>query len=197
MTRWNPAPGATDLRHAFIHARFMDDGEPPEPTPAAEPDQAPAGGAAGAPEAEPEPPGNPEAKRLSDEAARYRHRAKDAEAKVDDLTGQVRTLTLRLAFTTAAHAANLTDTDAAWKLAADDLRVLDVADDGTVDTDRLTQIVDHVTNRYPYLATTPAPAAADQFPPPRTPGDAGRRGKIGDLNVATLEAKFPALRRRG
>lgn len=195
MNRWNPAPRSTDLRDAFTHARFMDDGEPPTPTPAADPDQASAGGAVGAPEAEPEPPGNPEAKRLSDEAARYRHRAKDAEAKVDDLTGQVRTLTLRLAFITAAHAADLTDTDAAWKLAADDLRAVEVGEDGTVDANRLTQIVDHVTNRYPYLTSAPFPAAADRFPPPRTPADAGRGGRVGALDTASLAKKFPALRR--
>ena len=187
-----------DLRHAFHLVRLMDDGEPAATTPAADTEDDPASAATPPPAAEPEPVANPEAKRISDEAARYRHRAKQAEGKVEALTDQVRTLTLRLAFTIEATAANLTDIDAAWKLSADDLRAVELNEDGTANTERLGQIVNHVATRYPYLATDPTPAATDGFPPvtpPRTDSSAGRRGNIGALDTETLAKKFPALRR--
>ncbi|HRW36896.1 MAG TPA: hypothetical protein P5254_04305, partial [Aquihabitans sp.] len=160
-----------DLRGAFTTApAWASDEEPPaQPTPSPD-DSAPddvAGEGAGQAIGPGEPPENPELKKLHDEAARHRVRAKDAEVKADALADQVRTLTIRLAFNTLAGDANLTDLDAAWKLAADDLRAVEVGEDGTVDTDRLGQIVSHVTERYPYFANTPTPATTttDTFPP--------------------------------
>lgn len=149
-----------------------------------------------------EAPENPELKKLHDEAARHRVRAKDAEAKAEGLAAQVRSLTLRIAFNTLAGEAELTDLDAAWKLAADDLTVVDVAEDGTVDTERIAQIVAYVAYRYPYLASAPAPATApstDAFPPTVPSGSlvgSGRRKQTDGLNVTLLESKFPALRRQ-
>ena len=184
-----------DLRHAFHLVRLMDDGEPADPTPASAPEDDPATAPTPTPAADPEPVGNPEAKRISDEAARYRHRAKEAEGKVEALTDQVRTLTLRLAFTIEATAANLTDIDAAWKLSADDLRAVGLNDDGTADTERLGQIVNHVANRYPYLSVGLDSVTADEFPPPATDHTAGRRRENRSLDSHTIEAKFPALAR--
>ncbi|HWJ64876.1 MAG TPA: hypothetical protein VNS19_23085 [Acidimicrobiales bacterium] len=196
-----------DLRGAFAAPAYWappeeDPPAPAPPAPSPDDDSAPPAGVAG--EGEPvegEAPENPELKKLHDEAARHRVRAKDAEAKAEGLAAQVRSLTLRIAFNTLAGEAELTDLDAAWKLAADDLTVVDVAEDGTVDTERLAQIVAHVAERYPYLASAPAPATpakADAFPPTEPSGRPtnGRKKQIGGLNVELLESKFPALRHK-
>lgn len=168
-----------DLRGAFAaRARWAPpDEDPTAPAPPApSPDddgEASADVAGGGEPAEGEAPENPELKKLHDEAARHRVRAKDAEAEAEGLAAQVRSLTLRIAFNTLAGDAELTDLDAAWKLAADDLTVVDVAEDGTVDTERLSQIVAHVAGRYPYLASAPAPATpakTDAFPPTEPSG---------------------------
>lgn len=169
---------------------------PPSPAAAAPPPADTAGGETG----EEVVPDNPELKKLHDEAAKHRVRAKDAEAKVDALTGQVRTLTLRLAFNSAATSVKLTDIDAAWKLAADDLTAVDVAEDGSVDKDRLGQIVAHVAERYPYLTSAPTPAAAgtaDHFPPTGPSGHPtnGAKKDTKKLDEGALVAKFPALAR--
>jgi hypothetical protein len=193
-----------DLRGAFAatQAWAPDDEPPAQPTPSPD-DAAPddvAGEGDGQGSGTGEPPENPELKKLHDEAARHRVRAKDAEAKADALADQVRTLTIRLAFNTLAGDANLTDLDAAWKLAADDLRAVQVGEDGTVDTDRLGQIVAHVAERYPYLTTAPAPAKTptDAFPPSLASGRPTntRKRDRSHLDAGYLEAKFPALARR-
>lgn len=184
-----------------------DPAEPAEPDPSpdddgtAEPTNGVAGEGEGQGSGDDESPANPELKKLHDEAARHRVRAKDAESKVESLTEQVRALTLRLAFNGLAGEADLTDLDAAWKLAADDLRAVEVGEDGTVDTDRLGQIVKHVAERYPYLTSSPPPATTtgtDAFPPTEPSGRSthGKRIPTGDLDTARLEVKFPALRRK-
>ena len=206
MNRCQPA-ALIDLRGEFAAAAAWapPEEDPPAPAPPAPSpgdDSAPPADVAG--EGEPvegeEPPENPALKKLSDEAARHRVRAKEAEAKAEGLAAQVRSLTLRIAFNALAGDAELNDLDAAWKLAADDLTVVDVAEDGTVDTERLAQIVAHVAERYPYLASAPAPAtspSADAFPPTEPSGRQtnGPRKQTNGLNVALLESKFPALRR--
>lgn len=111
----------------------------------------------------------------------------------------MRSLTLRIAFNTLAGEAELADLDAAWKLAADDPTVVDLAEDGTVDTERLGLIVAHITDRHPYLASVPAPATptkTDAFPPSESSGRPtnGKKKPTAGLDVAQLEAKFPALR---
>ncbi|MGI9121207.1 MAG: hypothetical protein ACR2G7_14005 [Acidimicrobiales bacterium] len=193
-----------DLRGAFTAAAaWAPDDDPAEPAPDHSPDDAdnaPADVAGEGEGQEGEAPDNPELKKVHDEAARHRVRAKDAETKAEALADQVRTLTLRIAFNGLAGDANVTDLEAAWKLAADDLRAVDIADDGAVDTERLGQIVAHVAERYPYLASAPAPAtttSTDAFPPTEPSGSrlgSGKRRHTGGLDVARLEAKFPALR---
>lgn len=196
-----------DLRNLLVlPGAWSPPEDPPEPAPPApSPDDDSDAAADVAGEGEPvegeEPPENPALKKLSDEAARHRVRAKDAEAKAEGLAAQVRSLTLRIAFNALAGDAELNDLDAAWKLAADDLTVVDVAEDGTVDTERLAQIVAHVAERYPYLASVSAPATpakADAFPPTEPSGRPtnGRKKQIGGLNVELLESKFPALRHK-
>jgi len=145
---------------------------------------------------------NPRVKALSDEAAKHRNRAKQAEdqattltAEVAALTDQVRTLRLQVAFSAAAHSAGLTDTDAAWKLAAEDLTAVTVADDGNIDIERISAIVQHVAERYPYLATAPTPSARDAFPAEASGRPIGRKASAGSISQASLEARFPALRR--
>ncbi len=177
-----------------------DPAEPAPPVPSPDDDSSSPADVAGEGDQEgDEPPANPELKKLHDEAARHRVRAKEAEAKAEGLAGQVRSLTLRIAFNALAGDAELTDLDAAWKLAADDLTVVEVAEDGTVDLGRLAQIVAHVAERYPYLASAPAPAtpaSTDTFPSTEPSGRLtnGKRKSTGGLDIARLEAKFPALR---
>lgn len=197
-----------DLRNLLVlPAAWAPPDDPPAgPDPSSDDNDPPAGDVAGEGDQEGAPseeaaPENPELKKLHDEAARHRVRAKDAEAKALGLADTVRSLRLRIAFNALAGDANLTDTEAAWKLAADDLVAVQVDEDGTVDADRLGQIVDHVAERYPYLASAPVPATTttptDTFPPS---GPSGRptnskRKETGGLDVGRLEAKFPALGR--
>lgn len=194
-----------DLRNLLVlPAVWAPDDPPAGPDPSPDDAAPPAGDVAGegdqepAPEADTGRPDNPGLKKLHDEAARNRVRAKDAEAKVTVLTDQVRSLHLRLAFNAAATDATITDTEAAWKLAADDLRAVDVAEDGTVDATRLGQILTHVADRYPYLAAAPATTATASGFPPAGPSGRQTNGKRNDTRVLDeqrLISKFPALGR--
>lgn len=198
-------PATYDLRGAFAAvAAWAPDDDPAEPAPDPSPDDAddaPTDVAGEGEGQESEAPDNPELKKVHDEAARHRVRAKNAEAKAEALADQVRTLTLRIAFNGLAGNASLTDLDAAWKLAADDLRAVEVAEDGTVDSQRLGQIVAYVAERYPYLAAAAPPARTtdpDVFPQTQPSGRPtnGRRLQGSGLDVNRLEAKYPALARR-
>lgn len=157
-------------------------------------DDATSGGAT-PPEAD--EPANPTVKRLSDEAARYRVRAKEAEHRADQLADENRTLRLRIEFNLLGTAANVADLDAAWKLATDDLTAVEITD-GQVDTDRLEAIVAHVAERYPYLASPATPSKDDDWLPPTVPSGRpanGRKQGRQGLNEQQLADRFPALRR--
>ncbi len=152
---------------------------------------------------------DPDKKRLSDEAAKYRRERNELRAQVEELTRKVegkqtnddyektiRSLRLELAWERAATGAHISDIEAAWRLAADDLAGVKVEDD-KVDTERLQQIVDHVAQRYPYLTDDYAPDDANvtATSPSGRPMNGKKESQLGTDRRA-LEKKFPALRRR-
>ncbi len=152
----------------------------------------------------------PRIKQLSDEAAKWRRKFRQTEERVkaledgqatEALRAENRSLRLRMAWDRATSDAQLRDADAAWKLAEDDLKAVEIKDDGTVDTNRIGEIVTYVITRYPYLVDQePEPAPpSDGFPNtrpsgPRTNGKA--RQNTTAMDMATLQKKFPALRSR-
>lgn len=206
MNRCHPV----DLRHAFDLIVTFDGGDDdpderdPDPSPPAEDANDGGDAAGGEGNGDTDAPVNPELKRLHDEAARHRVRARTAEDQVATLTDENRTLRLRLVFNEAAADADLTDTNAAWKLASDDLAAVSIDEDGTVDVTRLGQIIDHIADRYPYLVAAPAPTPEDQalrdrFPALAPSGASTDRRRTYDrsaLDHGHLAKKFPALRRR-
>lgn len=142
-------------------------------------------------------------KKLHEEAKTWRRKFREAEAKVktleettttDRLAGENRTLRLRLAFERAGG--GLRDVEAAWRLADDDLAGVEVKD-GTVDTERVAAIVQHVLDRYPYLAAEDEP---EDLPKDAFPLEAsgrptsGRKKNQQGPDLAALAKKFPALR---
>ncbi len=153
---------------------------------------------------------DPDKKRLSDEAARYRRERNELRAQVEELTRKVegkqtndnyertiRSLRLELAWERAATAAHISDIEAAWRLAADDLAGVKV-EDGKVDTERLRQIVDHVAQRYPYLTDDYAPGdpnVVTATSPSGRPMNGKKESNVG-TDRRVLEKRFPALRRR-
>lgn len=212
MNRCHPA----DLRTALVLSAHYDgdedDTDPDEPR---EPDPSPpaagatdaAGGEGEGNDESPandEPPTNPVLKKLHDEAARHRNRAKAAEEQVASLTAENRNLRLRMEFNEAAIYADLTDPDAAWKLAADELATVCIDEDGTVHSERVGEIIANVAERYPYLVAAPAPTAEEQalqdrFPalvPSGSSAERRRRPSRPALDTAYLARKFPALRKR-
>ncbi len=156
---------------------------------------------------------NPRLKQLSDEAAKYRRkmnewrkRAEEAEAKAGD-TETVRTLRLELSFERLATRAKITDIEAAWRLLEDDLKAVNINDEGAVDAERMQQIVDHVVERYPYLRDAYAPQKDAEGYPSSSPIDGsanatsgrpvnGRRRSDAGTDFGALAKKFPALTRR-
>ena len=131
---------------------------------------------------------DPEKKRLSDEAAAHRVRAKKAEEALTTATATIQELRLHNAFMRAALPL-VDDLDAAWKLA--DHSLVKIDDDGN-DTGMDTMITAALRN-YPYLERV-----ADTVPLPVSGGAPanGRRSNPNSGNAAFLEKKYPALRRR-
>ncbi|MDP1793770.1 MAG: hypothetical protein Q8K63_06490 [Acidimicrobiales bacterium] len=157
---------------------------------------------------------NPKLHKLSQEAKNHRLAKNAAQQEVaqlkerlakledakasDELTAENRTLRLRLAFDRATLSANFKDTDAAWKLAEDDLKGVDITD-GTVDANRLGEIVNHLITRYPYLVEDAGSAdeTKDRFPDATSGRPAnGRRQRDAVTSTEVLARKFPALRNR-
>lgn len=143
---------------------------------------------------------------LSDEAAKWRRKFREATERLDALEkGQASEalmvengdLRLRMAFNDECHAFDVSDRDAIWKLAGDDIKVA-VKDDGTVDPARLRTVVGSLVERYPHFVKDKGPSepAGAGLPP------SGRRtdGKMRDTGNGTastvLVQKFPALRGR-
>jgi hypothetical protein len=156
-------------------------------------------------------------KELSDEAAKWRKKFREAEARVIELEGEgkqkkrsqsfvdgqeLREARLESAFVRAVfeHRDSI-DLEAAWDLATykgflDAVTVDD--DDGTVDSDTMTEALERLIDRYPYLIdgkSEPSGENEDE-PKPKTRHPVQRHGgkKIGDR--ASLEKRFPALRGR-
>ena len=133
---------------------------------------------------------NPELKRLSNEAAAHRIRAKKAEEALATATESVQDLLIENAFIRAALPL-VDDIDAAWKLA--DHSLVKVDDDGNVSG--MDTMITAALRSYPYLERV-----VDTMPTP-LPGSGGapvngRRANPNSGNAAVLVKKFPALRTR-
>lgn len=160
----------------------------------------------------------PDKKRLSDEAGKWRRLRNEervqreaAEAKVKEaedriaaledgkaseaLTAENQDLRLRIAFNDECHHHDVSDRDAIWKLAGEDIKVA-VKDDGTVDVDRLRTVVGSLVERYPHFVRDDGPTEPAGAGGPATgrPTDGKVRHSDSGTNRSVLERKFPALR---
>ena len=152
---------------------------------------------------------NPRIKKLSEEAKRHRLAAKAEKDRADAAEaalaasqgdGTVRALRIELAATKAnlTRAEPFKDLEAAMAMV--DLSAVKVDDDGKVSG--LDDALDYVAKRYPYMVddsgTAPRPPADDDDTIRRPSGRQtnGSKAPSNGLNRTTLEAKFPALRRR-
>lgn len=149
-----------------------------------------------------EPVKNPKQKAASEEAKRYRLKLRQAEARIkeledgsasDELRAENAELRLRLAFNDACHDYKVTDREAVWRLAGDDLKTI-VEDDGTVSSERLEAVVRSVVTRYPHFTEDEAPEPdLPTEPSGRQTNNARKSSSASDLEA--LRKKFPALRR--
>lgn len=175
-----------------------------------EPGQAPPDGSQGdetgegAPPADPDPSSSPAGqqpgdqadadasriKQLSDEAAKYRHRAKAAEDSVEQAQKTITELRIENAY--IRHAITVVDDlDAGRKLA--DFAGVTIDEDGTVHG--MKEVVAALIRHYPYLERQP------DTQPYAAPGSGGtpangRRKTTVTTSRAALEKKYPALRGR-
>lgn len=142
---------------------------------------------------------NPVLKKLHDEAARYRVAARDSRQRLEEETrrrekaeASFRYVALRSTFDRVAHQAQVPDLEAAWQLALGDLKDLVVEDDGRVDEKAVARALEAVAERHPTIIKP----KTGGFPlePSGRPANGPRRTDNRDL--AFLESKFPALRRR-
>lgn len=149
---------------------------------------------------------DPDKKKLSEEAAKWRHKFREAEDRIkkledahgaEALQASNRELRLRLAFERAGR--DFKDMEAAWLLAQEELATVKFGDDGTPDASRISEIVGRVGSKYPYLVE-----AADAQPDPSSsPSGAGassgspmngKRKSDSGTSAQILQKKFPALR---
>lgn len=154
---------------------------------------------------------DPKSKALHEEAKQWRLKFKEAEAKVktleesnntERLAAENRTLRLRLAFERALASTGCQDVEAAWKLAEDGLSAVEVKDDGTLDTNKVGTIVNHIVEKHPYFFSWPDEQDQDDkqrdaFPlEPSGRRTDGKKKSRGTNHTAALYAKYPALRGR-
>jgi hypothetical protein len=190
------------------------------PSPAADPDVPSPDNAAGEGDEDDTDPAeldenevkNHRLKQLSDEAAKWRRKFRQANERAekleatatdDALREENRTLHLRLAWERATTNARLRDADAAWTLGQEELKSVEVTE-GQVDTARIGEIVSTVVTRYPYLVEPEDEPASPSTPSDVFP-DLPKSGKRTDgkrpvntdqANRSALEQRFPALRGR-
>lgn len=220
-----PCLAVTDLRDAFREVILSGTYAPdePSPSPAADtgnerPDGA-AGDGGGADDDDELDAQVSDKKRLSDEAAKYRRlrneervlreaaeaKAKEAAERIEALEkGQAgealkvenQDLRLRMAFNDECHAHDVSDRDAIWKLAGDDITVA-VNDDGSVDPTRLRTVVGSLVERYPHFVKDDGPGEVLPTGPASGRRSDGKMRSTGNGTASTvLLQKFPALRGR-
>lgn len=209
----------TDLRDAFLQALRSGAYAPeePSPSPAGDAGTEPPDGAAGEgegadddeldnDEAEGEDGKPSKVKILSDEAAKWRRKFRQATERIDALEqGQAdealrnenQDLRLRMTFNDECHAFDVSDRDAIWRLAGEDIKVA-VKDDGTVDAERLRTVVGSLVERYPHFVKDDGPAepAGAGLPPSGRRTDGKVRSTGDGTTSSVLVQKFPALRGR-
>lgn len=148
-------------------------------------------------------------KQLSDEAAKNRHRAKNAEARLAEAEARIKQLEdantnealqaenaelkLRLAFNEACYLHKVSDRDAVWKLGGDDLKAI-VDDEGKISDERLESVVQSIVTRYPHFA---GDDETDEELPDQPSGRMmnGLRKSDAATSAEVLRKKFPALGR--
>jgi hypothetical protein len=145
---------------------------------------------------------DPDKQRLSQEAAKWRRKFREAEARLKEMKDDtsmpeaLRAARLEAAFLREVLARDeRVDLETAWDLAnaRGYLDPVKLTDDGAVEG--MVEAFDRLLGRYPYLADDeddePAP---DQQPAPKIRPPGGRASRQ-DLGVAGLRDRFPALRR--
>ena len=102
-----------------------------------------------------------------------------------------------VAFNDECRAHDVSDRDAIWKLAGDDIKVA-VNDDGTVDMTRLRTVVGSQTERYPHFMKDEGPSepAGAGLPASGRRTDGKMRRNDAAAASTVLVEKFPALRGR-
>lgn len=139
---------------------------------------------------------DPDAKVRSEEAKRYRIRAKQEKQRADQAEATLGTARMELAFYRAAlgHPERITDVEAAFKLA--DLSTVRAEGDAYTGLEvALTKVVE----RYPYLTDEDAPVPVQRDEPLVASGrrmNSKRTTTDGDYDTAALAKRFPALARR-
>jgi hypothetical protein len=153
---------------------------------------------------------NPKMKKLSEEAGRYRTLLRQQEARAQELEAQlngsktvgevnaqlkqqlesaqaiIKNLSIRQAFEKAAREEGIGDVDAAFLLAADNLRDVSFDDKNIADAVQVKSALKKVVDRHPSVLGTKDLQASGR----------PANGKLEPSSRAALEAKFPALRRR-
>lgn len=143
---------------------------------------------------------DPEKKRLSAEAAKWRKKFRAAEARIAELEAgddRLRSARLEAAFLRAVmgHDQAIGDVETAWDLASAKgyMDPVKVEENGTVAG--MAEALNRLLGRYPYLVDeddgtpAPMPTTASGRPPPPQKGRAG-------VDRAALGKRFPALGRR-
>lgn len=217
----NPCLPTTDLRAAFlrmlVHGIYAPD--EPSPSPAGDTDDAAEGAAEDGGGTDEDDELDDEldrdhdavnakpsrVKELSDEAAKWRRKFREASDRVtaleesrasEALQVENQDLRLRIPFNDECHHHDVSDRDAIWKLAGDDIKVA-VKDDGTVDVERLRNVVGSLVERYPHFVRDDGPdpePAGSGLPPSGKRTDGKVRPTDPGSNRSVLERKFPALR---
>jgi hypothetical protein len=155
------------------------------------------------PEAEPEPVRDPEKKALSREAGRWRTKYREAETKIKEMESgaafaePLRASRLESAFLRVVLArGGRLDVETSWDL----LRVRGFADTVTIDDDGdvkgMDEALGRLLDRYPWLEEPASDPNEDR--PLRRTAPAPKKRKDGAAeqhSKASLEARFPALRR--
>jgi hypothetical protein len=143
-----------------------------------------------------EPTRDEKLKAVHDEAAKWRRKFRDLEAKV---AADNRADRLQVSFLKAVLARKEPlDTDSAWTLMEGRgfLDAVTVDEDGTVDDETMAEALAKVLDRYPWLGDGDANGDPDPKPrPPRTGGARKQPDSAQGNGGGDLRHRFPALRR--
>lgn len=141
--------------------------------------------------------GDPRIKELSDEAAKYRVKAKDAESRAESATSELRAARVELAVRREAAKRDkpFADLDVVMKVL--DLDAIATDNDGQ--PVEVGTALEHLADRHPYLLAEQAPSGGGKVDPSaHVPSGTSmnRDRNVGKgIDTKKLAAKYPALRR--